>query len=143
MLIRHLGLFLRQTFFLSAKKQYICIYMMLKERYSAFFSCSHCIFRILFVCFKYTSKLNFTQITAASCLYLASKLKADLCKIKDLVTITFYNARESNLVESVEEYQRVRDSIIQSELLVVRVLNFRLDFVHPHKVSVVNYSQNR
>ncbi len=76
---------------------------------------------------------------ATSCIYLASKIEEDQLKLRDILNVC-YKTVHSNLepLQLDEKYWALRTSVIQTELLIVRVLSFELDFEHPHKVSEFN-----
>lgn len=71
---------------------------------------------------------------AASCLYLAGKVKDDPVKIRDVINVAYGTMnRNSAPLELNDEYWTMRDSIVQAELLITRILKFDLSTVHPHK----------
>lgn len=71
---------------------------------------------------------------AASCLYLAGKAKDDPIKIRDVINVSYGTMnRNSTPLELNDEYWTMRDSIVQAELLITRILKFDLNVVHPHK----------
>ncbi|XP_058834953.1 cyclin-Q [Topomyia yanbarensis] len=71
---------------------------------------------------------------ASSCLYLAGKIKDDAVKIRDVIN-TAHNTinRDPQPLELGDEYWSMRDSIVQAELFITRILKFDLTTVHPHK----------
>ncbi|XP_055627564.1 cyclin-Q [Toxorhynchites rutilus septentrionalis] len=71
---------------------------------------------------------------AASCLYLAGKIKDDPIKIRDVINVAHNTInRGSQPLELGDEYWSMRDTIVQAELFITRVLKFELSTVHPHK----------
>ncbi|XP_063699710.1 cyclin-Q [Culicoides brevitarsis] len=71
---------------------------------------------------------------AASCLYLAGKVKDDPIKIRDVINVAYGTMnRNSAPLELNDEYWTMRDSIVQAELLITRILKFDLSTVHSHK----------
>lgn len=43
--------------------------------------------------------------------------------------------RGSSPLELGDEYWNMRDAIVQAELLIMRMLKFEVNIVHPHKVN--------
>lgn len=77
-------------------------------------------------------------LIATSCLYLASKVNEDHCRIKELILVRQVTLdRESALNNMANEswISSIKDAIIQAEMLVMRVLHFDPSVVLPHKVS--------
>ncbi|XP_053687350.1 cyclin-Q [Sabethes cyaneus] len=71
---------------------------------------------------------------ASSCLYLAGKIKDDPVKIRDVINVAHNTInRESQPLELGDEYWSMRDTIVQAELFITRMLKFELTAVHPHK----------
>lgn len=95
---------------------------------------------------------------ASASLYLASKLKDDIVKIRDVINVTrntldrgnantlqliiigdnflhrfYFLYQGSQPLELNDEYWAIRDAITQAELLITRMLKFDLTIVHPHK----------
>uniref|UniRef100_A0A1B0AF92 Cyclin-Q n=1 Tax=Glossina pallidipes TaxID=7398 RepID=A0A1B0AF92_GLOPL len=73
-------------------------------------------------------------LIAASSLYMASKIKDDPIKIRDVINVT-HNLlnRNASPLDLGEEYFSIRDAIVQAELLIARTLQFDLCFEQPHK----------
>lgn len=77
------------------------------------------------------------QLIASAALYLAGKNAVDgPIKVRDVINVT-YSVLERTLepLSLNEEYWRRRDSIVQAELFLARMLKFNLAPVLPHKVS--------
>ncbi|XP_058466407.1 cyclin-Q [Malaya genurostris] len=73
-------------------------------------------------------------MVASSCLYLAGKIKDDPVKIRDVINVTYNTInRDSQPLELGDEYWSMRDTIVQAELFITRILKFDLTTVHPHK----------
>ncbi|XP_030766511.1 cyclin-Q [Sitophilus oryzae] len=73
-------------------------------------------------------------LIAASSLYLASKIKDDPLNIRDIINVAHNTLhRGSSPLEIGDEYWNMRDAIVQAELLIMRVLKFEANTVHPHK----------
>ncbi|KAK6617208.1 hypothetical protein RUM43_005188 [Polyplax serrata] len=73
-------------------------------------------------------------LIGASTLYLAGKNKDDKIKIRDVINVahnTFH--RGCPPMELGEEYWNMRDAVVQAELLIMRMLKFEVNVVHPHK----------
>ncbi|KAI9577392.1 hypothetical protein GQX74_013635 [Glossina fuscipes] len=66
---------------------------------------------------------------------LASKIKDDQIKIRDVINVT-YHLLNRNALDLGEEYFSIRDAIVQAELLIARTLKFDLCFEQPHKVKI-------
>lgn len=67
---------------------------------------------------------------------MASKIKDDQIKIRDVINVT-HNLlnRNASPLDLGEEYFSIRDAIVQAELLIARTLKFDLCFEQPHKVN--------
>jgi len=73
-------------------------------------------------------------LLAATCLYLAGKVEDNHLKLRDVINIV-----QSVLHRSLEPlplgdlYWNIRDAMVQSELLLLRMCQFGVKFSHPHK----------
>ena len=74
-------------------------------------------------------------------MYLASKIEEQEIRLRDIINVTYRTLHGGGgggpdlpMLEVDEKYWTLRTSVVQIELLVVRVLSFELDFQHPHKV---------
>jgi len=74
-------------------------------------------------------------LVATACIYLSIKCEEqENIKIRDILNVC-YNTLHPEALELDEKYWTLRTSITQTELLIVRTLGFKLDFIHPHKVN--------
>lgn len=74
---------------------------------------------------------------ATSCLFLAIKVEEqDTIRLRDILNVC-YRTRHPDKppLDLSDKYWSLRNSVTQTELLIVRALGFKLDFDHPHKVS--------
>ncbi|KAL0278446.1 UNVERIFIED_CONTAM: hypothetical protein PYX00_000266 [Menopon gallinae] len=73
-------------------------------------------------------------LIGATTLYLAGKIKDDTLKIRDVINVSHNTLhRGSPPLELGEEYWNMRDAIVQAELLIMRMLKFEVNVIHPHK----------
>jgi len=73
-------------------------------------------------------------LVAGSCLYLAGKLEDQALKARDIINVAQATLRPgARPLDMDESYWSLRDSLIQAELLVLRMLRFNTAFEHPHK----------
>ena len=71
-------------------------------------------------------------------IYLASKVEEDDVKLRDIINVCYRGLHPDLMpLEISEKYWSLRNSIVQTELLIARVLSFEFDFEHPHKVNSV------
>lgn len=76
------------------------------------------------------------QLFGATALYLAGKNKDDPLKLRDVMNVSHNTLnRNSSPLELNSEYWNLRDSIVQAELLLMRMLRFEVTPEHPHKVN--------
>jgi hypothetical protein len=65
-------------------------------------------------------------------LYLASKIKEDLCKIRDVITTCFRVLHpEVPFLKIGTEYWLLRESVVKCEMILLRTLNFEICFDLP------------
>lgn len=84
--------------------------------------------------------LNYSQLIAAATLYLAGKVKDEPLKIRDLVHVVHCTLnRNAELPDKEDDFWLIRDSIVQAELLITRMLKFDFNVIHPHKVIHEDY----
>lgn len=74
------------------------------------------------------------HLIAATSMYLAGKVEEDHLKIRDVVNV-FHKVVHPNSdpLDLGEEYWSLRDAIVQGELLLLRMLQFKVSIDHPHK----------
>ncbi|XP_068223530.1 cyclin-Q [Palaemon carinicauda] len=72
-------------------------------------------------------------LIGCTCLYLASKVEDDDIKIRDIINVGLNCVRRESPPLSLDPYFALRDSLIQAELLLMRVLGFKLKIDLPHK----------
>ncbi|XP_066985898.1 cyclin-Q [Macrobrachium rosenbergii] len=72
-------------------------------------------------------------LIGCTCLYLASKVEDDDIKIRDIINVGINCVRRESPPLPLEPYFALRDSLIQAELLLMRVLGFKLKVDLPHK----------
>jgi len=66
-------------------------------------------------------------LVATTCLYVASKDQDEPIKIRDLINVAHRTLnRDSDVLDLSDEYWNFRDSIVQAELLVLRMINFKI-----------------
>lgn len=72
---------------------------------------------------------------AASTIYLATKVKDEPVSIRDLVSVVHCTLnRTIEPPEKDSDFWLIRDSIVQAELLITRMLKFDMNnAIHPHK----------
>uniref|UniRef100_T1JK71 Cyclin-Q n=1 Tax=Strigamia maritima TaxID=126957 RepID=T1JK71_STRMM len=74
------------------------------------------------------------HMIAATCVYLAGKVEEDHFSIKDVINVAYKTLhKESGPLEPGEKYHNLRKSIVHLELLILRVLKFKVSFVDPRK----------
>lgn len=73
-------------------------------------------------------------LVAMSSLYLAGKVEEQHLRTRDIINVSNrYFHPGSEPLELDSRFWELRDSIVQCELLVLRVLRFQVSFQHPHK----------
>ena len=71
---------------------------------------------------------------ACSCIYVAGKSENDHIKLRDLINVTLSTLRkDQEPLELSDEYYATREAIVQAELFLLRMVNFKTTFEHPHK----------
>ncbi|XP_005414183.1 PREDICTED: cyclin-related protein FAM58A isoform X1 [Chinchilla lanigera] len=73
-------------------------------------------------------------LVAMSSIYLAGKVEEQHLRTRDIINVSnrYFNPGSEPL-ELDSRFWELRDSIVQCELLVLRVLRFQVSFQHPHK----------
>ncbi|XP_059739931.1 cyclin-Q isoform X5 [Bos taurus] len=75
-------------------------------------------------------------LVAMSSLYLAGKVEEQHLRTRDIINVSNrYFHPGSDPLELDSRFWEIRDSIVQCELLVLRVLRFQVSFQHPHKLA--------
>ncbi|KAL7988230.1 hypothetical protein Chor_007149 [Crotalus horridus] len=73
-------------------------------------------------------------LVAMAALYLAGKVEEQHLRIRDIINVSHrYLHPRSDPLELDTHFWELRDSIVQCELLMLRVLCFRVSFQQPHK----------
>jgi len=73
-------------------------------------------------------------LIAATCIYLAGKVEDDHLKLRDVINIVHSTLhRTLEPLALGDEYWNIRDAIVQTELFVLRMVEFKVRFQHPHK----------
>merc|ERR1712136_123085 len=77
--------------------------------------------------YEAASEANYDPyLIAATCLYIASKQQDEPLKIRDLINVAHRTLnRDSDVLDLSEEYWNYRDSIVQAELLTMRMISFK------------------
>ncbi|XP_011943795.1 PREDICTED: cyclin-related protein FAM58A isoform X3 [Cercocebus atys] len=73
-------------------------------------------------------------LIAMSSIYLAGKVEEQHLRTRDIINVSnrYFNPSGEPL-ELDSRFWELRDSIVQCELLMLRVLRFQVSFQHPHK----------
>lgn len=75
------------------------------------------------------------QLIATTSIYLASKIEEDPIKLRDIINVSYATLHpELEHLQLDDKYQALKNSVLQTELVIVRELSFDLAFEHPHKV---------
>ncbi|KAM8933866.1 cyclin-Q [Pelodytes ibericus] len=73
-------------------------------------------------------------LVAMSSIYLAGKVEEQHLRTRDIINVCHrYLNPGSEPLDVDSKFWELRDSIVQCELLMLRLLNFRVSFQHPHK----------
>lgn len=79
-------------------------------------------------------------LIGSTCLYLASKIKDDPLKVRDVINVSYNTLyRTSSPLELSDHYWAMRDAILQAELLIMRMIQFQLSFPDPYKYLLQYY----
>lgn len=68
-----------------------------------------------------------------TCIYLASKVVDDDVRIRDIINVGLNTIKRNAPPLMLEPYFTMRDSLCQAELLLMRILGFKLKMELPHK----------
>jgi hypothetical protein len=72
---------------------------------------------------------------AATSLYIGGKVEGQNIKLRDVINVAYATIHRNSLPLDLDnKYWSLRDSIIQTELLMMRLLKFDVNITHPHKV---------
>eukprot|EP00112_Aurelia_sp_Birch-Aquarium-sp1_P021369 Seg5742.1 transcript_id=Seg5742.1/GoldUCD/mRNA.D3Y31 product=Cyclin-Q protein_id=Seg5742.1/GoldUCD/D3Y31 len=78
-------------------------------------------------------KFKDIDILGPTALYLASKVKEEPLKIRDVINVCYRILHPQDLpLEIGGRYWSLRDSVLNCELFILRVLNFDVSFESPH-----------
>lgn len=80
-------------------------------------------------------------LIGCTCLYLASKVEDDDIKIRDIINVGVNCVRPDDPPLSLDPYFTLRDSLIQAELLLMRVLGYKMKVDLPHRY-LLHYIQS-
>ncbi|KAJ8260390.1 hypothetical protein GJAV_G00181550 [Gymnothorax javanicus] len=73
-------------------------------------------------------------LVAMSAIYLAGKVEEQHLRTRDIINVCHrYMHADSEPLELNSQFWELRDSVVQTELLILRQLNFQVSFQHPHK----------
>lgn len=72
-------------------------------------------------------------LIGSTCIYLASKVEDDDIRVRDIINVGISCVRRGEPPLSLDPYFSMHDSLIQAELLLMRVLGFRMKVDLPHK----------
>ena len=78
------------------------------------------------------------QMVGSTALYLAGKAEETPCKLRDLINVSYTILnKDKPLIEIAKKYWDLRESIVKSELLFLRLLGFQVTVDNPHKVNKI------
>lgn len=80
-------------------------------------------------------------LIGSTCIYLASKVEDDDIRVRDIINVGISCVRRGEPPLSLDSYFSMRDSLIQAELLLMRVLGFKMKVDLPHKY-LLHYLQS-
>ncbi|UJR37092.1 hypothetical protein I4U23_029796 [Adineta vaga] len=86
-------------------------------------------------CSCHLEKSEFDQYTlAVTALSLASKYEEEPVKIRDLINVTYRTLHPNRpYLRISNEYHRLRNTLVDCELFLIRILGFHFQFNHPNK----------
>lgn len=96
-----------------------------------------CYVILIFINFQLKSLIIgfYFQLIAGSCLFMAGKAHDEPLKVRDVINVTHRTLhKDTQPIELDEDYWRMRDALVQAELLIMRMLKFSILWSHPHKV---------
>ena len=66
-------------------------------------------------------------LIACSCIYLSGKADNDHLKLRDVINVTQTTLKKNNEpLDLNDEYYAIREAIVQAELLLLRMINFKV-----------------
>uniref|UniRef100_UPI00398F3FD4 cyclin-Q-like n=1 Tax=Pristiophorus japonicus TaxID=55135 RepID=UPI00398F3FD4 len=85
--------------------------------------------------FSQTAVQNYDPyLVAMAAIYLAGKVEEQHLRARDIINVCHrYLNPHTEPLELDPRFWELRDSVVQCELLMLRVLNFQVSFQHPHK----------
>ena len=85
--------------------------------------------------FTHCSTKDYDAYTiATTAIYLATKVEEEHIRLRDIVNVCHRTRHpEKPYLELDSEFWKLRDTIAYCELLIMRVLQFQVTYVHPHK----------
>ncbi|XP_041347144.1 cyclin-Q-like [Gigantopelta aegis] len=73
-------------------------------------------------------------LIAMTCIYLAGKVEEEHLKLRDVINVCYRVLhRTKPLLEIGESFWALRETVANCELFILRMLRFKISFVHPHK----------
>lgn len=86
---------------------------------------------------RFYSSVNFEDydpyLIACTSIYLASKVRNDDLKIRDIINVGYHTLHHKDIPLSLDPYFELRDSLVEAELLLMRMLKFDLSVDLPLK----------
>lgn len=90
--------------------------------------------RFLKLCQQGDYKLYDGTLVGTTALYLASKTEEFPCKLRDVINVSYRVLhRDKAPLEVGSLYWELRDSVVNCELMMLRILQFHVAFNNPHK----------
>jgi len=73
-------------------------------------------------------------LIAAASIYLAGKVEDDQLRLRDVINMVHATLQRTlTTLPLGDEYWNIRDAIVQAEMFLLRMVEFRVRFTHPHK----------
>lgn len=75
-------------------------------------------------------------IIGATCIYLASKVEEDNLRLRDIINVFHSTLNKKCCYQTLEMnnfFWDLRNTIVDCELIILRVLKFKTHYVYPHK----------